>query len=50
MDLENIIKHSIFVVLLEGIGFIAILGILLEVICGGGLGDIVRLFASTICG
>ena len=50
MDIKDLMKQSIFGVLIEGIGFIAILGILLNVICGGGLGEIVRLFASAICG
>ena len=50
MDIKELMKESIFGALIEGIGFIAIIGLLLDAICGGGLGDIVRVFASAICG
>lgn len=50
MDLKELMNQSIFGVLIEGIGFIAIFSILLKVICGGELGNVVRLFASAICG
>lgn len=50
MDIVDIIKEILFGVLIEAIGFLFIIGIFFEVVLGGPVGDMVRVFVSSICG
>lgn len=50
MDIKSILNESLFGILLEGIGFLFVIGMIAAVIMGGGLGAYARLFATALCG
>lgn len=50
MDLKSITSHSMFGILIEGIGFLFAVGAIGYIVIEGGLGEYAKIFAQAICG